>query len=60
MNCAYVYNRHFTFNDKVQIIKKAIDEVDPMGLLEINCPKDEYIQEAQLLLNKLKLRKLIL
>lgn len=57
MNCAYVYNRHFTFNDKVQIIKKAIDEVDPMGLLEINCPKDEYIQEATIIAKQIKIKK---
>lgn len=46
MKYAYVHNRHFTFNDKVEIIKQAIDEIDPMGLLEMNCPKDEYIQES--------------
>ena len=57
MNYAYVYNRHFTFNDKVQIIKKAIDEVDPMGLLEINCPKDEYIQEATIIAKQIKIKK---
>ncbi len=57
INCAYVYNRHFTFNDKVQIIKKAIDEVDPMGLLEINCPKDEYIQEATIIAKQIKIKK---
>lgn len=57
MNCAYVYNRHFTFNDKVKIIKQAIDEVVPMGLLEINCPKDEYIQEATIIANEIKIKK---
>ncbi len=49
MDCAYVYNRHITFDDKVAIIKKAIDEVDPMLLLAMHCPKDEYIEEAKLL-----------
>ena len=57
INCAYVYNRHFTFNDKVQIIKKAIDEVDPMGLLVMHCPKDEYIQEATIIANEVKIKK---
>ena len=57
MNCAYVYNRHFTFNDKVQIIKQAIDEVDPMGLLAMHCPKDEYIQEATIIAKQIKIKK---
>ena len=57
INCAYVYNRHFTFNDKVQIIKKAIDEVDPMGLLVMHCPKDEYIQEATIIAKQIKIKK---
>lgn len=53
MNCAYVYNRHLNFNDKVQIIKQAIDEVDPMGLLAIHCSKDEYMQEAIIIAKKI-------
>lgn len=57
MNCAYVYNRHFTFNDKVHIIKQAIDEVEPMGLLEIHCHKDEYNQEAVIIAKDIKLKK---
>lgn len=57
MNYAYEYNRHFTFNDKIQIIKQAIDEVDPMGLLAMNCSKDEYIQEATIIANDIKIKK---
>lgn len=57
MNCAYVCNRHFTFNDKVQIIKQAIDEIDPMGLLAMYCPKDEYMQEATIIAKEIKIKK---
>lgn len=45
MNYSYTLNRHLTLDDKIQIIKKAIDEVDPMKLLAIDCSKDEYINE---------------
>ncbi len=57
MNCAYVYNRYFTFNDKVQIIKQAIDKVDPMGLLAMQCPKDEYMREALIIAEDTKFQK---
>lgn len=57
INYAYVNDRHFTFNDKVQIIKQAIDEVDPIGLLAMHCPKDEYIQEATLIAKNIKIKK---
>ena len=30
-------------------VKMSIDEIDPMGLLSFDCPKDEYINEARLL-----------
>lgn len=57
INCAYTYNRHLTFNDKVQIIKQAIDEVDPIGLLAMHCPKDEYMQEAIIIAKEIKIKK---
>ncbi len=57
INRAYVNNRHFTFNDKVQIIKQAIDEVDPIGLLTLHCPKDEYMQEATIIAKEIKIKK---
>lgn len=57
MKCEYVYNRHFSFNEKVDIINRAINEVDPMGLIAINCPKDEYMQEAILIAEEVKIKK---
>ena len=54
MNYSYTLNRHLTLEDKIQIIKKAIDEVDPMKLLAIDCPKDEYINEATIIAKKMK------
>jgi len=32
------------FNKKIvfDVVKKYIDELDPMGLLEMECPPDEY------------------
>ena len=49
--------RHFTFNDKVNIIKKSIDEADPMELLSLHCPKDEYMNEAILIAKEAKKKK---
>lgn len=57
MNYTYAYNRHYTYEEKVNIIKKAIDEVDPMGLLILGCPKDEYLQEARLIANNITIKK---
>ncbi len=54
MNYSYTLNRHLTLDDKIQIIKKAIDDVDPMKLLAIDCPKDEYINEATIIAKKMK------
>ncbi len=57
MNYADVYNRHLTFKDKVQMIKQAIDEVDPIGLLAMNCPIDEYLQEATIIAKETTIKK---
>ena len=54
MNYSYTLNRHLTLDDKIQIIKKAIGEVDPMKLLAIDCPKNEYINEATIIAKKMK------
>ena len=54
MRCMGLTNRHFTFNDKVLVIKEAIDEVDPVGLLKIGSPKNEYLQEAQIIAKSMK------
>ena len=54
MNYSYTLNRHLTLDDKIQIIKKAIDEVDPMKLLAIDCPKNEYINEPTIIAKKMK------
>ena len=49
----YSCQRHLTYENKIKLIKKAIDEVDPMELLKIGCPKDEYLIEAKLIANKM-------
>lgn len=59
MNYSYTLNRHLTLDDKIQIIKKAIDEVDPMKLLAIDCPKNEYINEATIIAKKMNNNELI-
>lgn len=57
MKRLFVTNRHFTFEEKVTIIKKVIDEIDPIGLLKMHCPNDEYISEAKLIASSLKNKK---
>lgn len=54
MNYKVNTNRHFTFNDKVFVIKNAIDEVDPIGLLKMGSPKNEYIEEAKIIAKSIK------
>lgn len=56
INCTYVWNRHFTFDDKVQVVKMALDEIDPMGPRAMHCPKNEYLQEAVLIAKEIKNR----
>ena len=37
------------YNSIVKHINEAIDYYDPIGLLEMGAPKDEYIQEAKII-----------
>lgn len=46
------------YDYKVKMIKLAIDEIDPMGLLSLDCPEDEYLQEAKLLADRIILKRL--
>ncbi len=57
MKYAYINYRHFTFDEKVQIIKHGIDVVDPMELLLMHCPNDEYLQESIMIAKKIKNQK---
>ena len=58
MNCMGTSNRHLSYQDKLNLIKKAIDEIDPMKLLQLGCPSDEYIREAELIIDDIKIRKI--
>ena len=42
------------FDTEIKIIKKIIDQEDPMGLLKMGAPNDEYFEEAKIVANKLK------
>lgn len=42
------------FYAEIEIIKKIIDQEDPMGLLKMGAPDDEYFEEAKIVANKLK------
>lgn len=35
--------------NKMEIIKQILNENDPMGLISVGCPDDEYTQEANLI-----------
>lgn len=37
-----------------EIVKQAIDEIDPIGLLAIGAPKDEYSLEIDRILGSIK------
>jgi hypothetical protein len=39
--------------DLFEIVKKTIDKWDPYGLLEINCPEDEYDCESKEIAEKI-------
>ncbi len=39
---------------EIEVIKKIIDQEDPIGLLKLGAPDDEYFQEAKIIANKLK------
>ena len=40
--------------NEINVIKKIIDDEDPVGLLAMGCPADEYLQEAEIIASKLK------
>lgn len=58
MHYIYCCDRLSTYEDKVCLIRKAIDEVDPIGLLAIGCPHDEYVLEAKLLAKQFTTQKI--
>lgn len=41
--------RHLKREERLTIVKDIIDKYDPMGLLEMDSPKDEYMQEARMI-----------
>ncbi len=59
MSYTYDCNRKYTYEEKVNRIKKAIDEMDPMLLLAMQCPKDEYMQEAELLAKEIERKSIV-
>lgn len=40
---------------KFEIVKKYIDEMDYMGLLDLGCPKSEYDSESERIANRINL-----
>ena len=47
-------NRELTgFHSYFDIVKKAIDEWDPFGLLNMGCPEDEYDSESRVIANNI-------
>jgi hypothetical protein len=49
MQRSYVSYRHLTKEEKIKIIRNCISKEDPIGLLEIGCPIDEYEPEARMI-----------
>lgn len=38
---------------KLKMIQKALNEIDPIGLIKLGCPKDEYKIESEIIAHKL-------
>ncbi len=41
--------RHLTVQEKFEVIKQVINKADPLNLIKLGCPKDEYSREALML-----------
>jgi hypothetical protein len=39
------------YNDTFEVVKKIINEWDPLNLLALDCPDDEYESEIQLIVS---------
>lgn len=47
-------DKYLTYKEKLSIIKKIVDEYDPIGLLQLGCPEDEYLPEVKLITERVK------
>ena len=48
-----------TKDEIVLIVNEILNKNDPMGLIDLGCPKDEYIPEARLIADNLIKNNLI-
>ena len=44
-----LYNRHLTKEERIKVINNVLIKHDPIGLIKLGSPLDEYMQEAKLI-----------
>ncbi len=50
----FLYGGHLSYEEKVDTVNHVLIKYDPIGLIAMHCPKDEYMLEAKLIVDSLE------